>query len=113
MSMAYSLETRAPLLDYCIVKLLYQVDKKLKVPTFRHKGVKHKLNNIMANKLPAEIINRKKQGFEVPLRKWSKEDEFDNILNPNFSSTELNTNMIDSLITENKRAQFDHETLIW
>ena len=44
---------------------------------------------------------------------WFSRYIVDNILNPNFSSTGLNTSMIDNLITENKRAQFDHGTLIW
>ncbi|MDH3795812.1 MAG: asparagine synthase (glutamine-hydrolyzing), partial [Flavobacteriaceae bacterium] len=93
MSMANSLETRAPLLDYRIVELMYQVDKALKMPTYKDKGVKHMLKKIMVNKLPPEILNRKKQGFEVPLREWFKEKEFENVLNTSYSSTAFRPSM--------------------
>lgn len=112
-SMANSLETRAPLLDYRIVELMYQVDKSLKMPTYKDKGVKYMLKSVMTNKLPDEILNRKKQGFEVPLREWFKDKEFDNVLNTNYSSTEFNTPKLKKLIEENKKGQFDHGTLLW
>lgn len=112
-SMANSLETRAPLLDYRIVELMYQVDKSLKMPTYKDKGVKHMLKRTMINKLPKEILNRKKQGFEVPLREWFKDREFENVLNSTYSSTEFNTSMIKKLVEENNRGQFDHGTLLW
>ena len=113
MSMAHSLETRAPLLDYRIVELMYQVDKSIKMPSYTDKGVKQMLKNIMVNKLPAEILDRKKQGFEVPLREWFKEREFENVLNSTHSNKEFNTPMIKKLINENNKGQFDHGTLLW
>lgn len=112
-SMAHSLETRAPLLDYRIVELMYQVDKSLKMPTYTDKGVKYMLKNVMQNKIPDEILNRKKQGFEVPLREWFKDNEFDNVLNTTNSLNFLNQNMIRKLIDENNKGQIDHGTLLW
>ena len=112
-SMASSLETRAPLLDYRIVELMYQVDKSIKMPTYKDEGVKHALKTVMTNKLPTEIINRRKQGFEVPLREWFKDGEFENMLNSSFASTGLNGPMIKTLIAENNKGQFDHGTLLW
>ncbi|MCP4976130.1 MAG: asparagine synthase (glutamine-hydrolyzing) [Maribacter sp.] len=112
-SMANSLETRAPLLDYRIVELMYQVDKSLKMPTYTDKGVKHMLKSVMKNKLPNEILNRRKQGFEVPLREWFKDRVFENVLNSTNSSIALNNTMIKKLIEENNKGQFDHGTLLW
>lgn len=112
-SMANSLETRAPLLDYRIVELMYQVDKSIKMPSYKDKGVKHCLKKVMANKLPSEIVNRRKQGFEVPLREWFKDGEFENMINAGYGNTGLNANMINSLISENNKGQFDHGTLLW
>lgn len=113
MSMASSLETRAPLLDHRIVELMYQVDKKLKMPTYKDTGVKYMLKSVMKNRLPDEILNRKKQGFEVPLREWFKEGEFENVLNSTQPSTFFNEPMIKRLLNENNRGEFDHGTLLW
>lgn len=113
MSMANSLETRAPLLDYRIVELLYQVDKSLKMPTYRHSGVKYLLKKSMKDKLPAEILDRKKMGFEVPLREWFKDNELENLLNTSTSPKGLNTSMIQGLLEENYKGQIDHGTLLW
>ncbi len=112
-SMAHSLETRAPLLDYRIVELMYQVDKSLKMPTYTDKGVKYMLKSVMQHKLPIEILNRKKQGFEVPLREWFKDSEFDNVLNSTNLLNSLNQNMIRKLIEENNKGLVDHGTLLW
>ena len=112
-SMAHSLETRAPLLDYRIVELMYQVDKSLKMPTYTDKGVKYMLKNVMQNKLPDEILNRRKQGFEVPLREWFRDSEFDNVFNAISSSKFLDQNLIKKLIAENHKGQVDHGTLLW
>ncbi|MGB5436862.1 MAG: asparagine synthase-related protein, partial [Maribacter sp.] len=112
-SMANSLETRAPLLDYRIVELMYQVDKSLKMPTYTDKGVKYMLKNAMQNKLPNEILNRRKQGFEVPLREWFKDSEFDNVMNSTNSLKSLNQKMIKNLIEEIQKGKVDHGTLLW
>ena len=112
-SMASSLETRAPLLDHRIVELMYQVDKSLKMPTYTDKGVKYMLKSVMKNKLPKEIINRKKQGFEVPLREWFKDQEFENVLNATQPLSVLNEPMVKKLVEENNKGQFDHGTLLW
>ena len=111
--MAHSLETRAPLLDYRIVELMYQVDKSLKMPTYTDKGVKYMLKSVMQHKLPNEILNRRKQGFEVPLREWFKDGEFDNVLNSTNSLNYLNQNKIRKLIEENNKGLVDHGTLLW
>jgi len=112
-SMANSLETRAPLLDYRIVELMYQVHKSIKMPTYKDSGVKHMLKTVMQNKLPSEIINRRKQGFEVPLREWFKDGEFENMLNTSYTDAGLNEQRIQRIISENNKGRFDHGTLLW
>lgn len=112
-SMAHSLETRAPLLDHRIVELMYQVDKSLKMPTYTDKGVKYMLKSVMQDKLPNEILKRRKQGFEVPLREWFKDNELDNVMNLTNLLNSLNQNMIRKLIEENNKGIVDHGTLLW
>jgi len=66
-SMAYSLETRSPFLSREIVEFSFKIPTDLKI-----KGVttKYLLKKIASKYLPKEIIYRKKQGFEIPLKEW-------------------------------------------
>ncbi len=111
MSMAHSIETRAPFLDHRIVEHLYITDKNVKVP--KVKSVKQVLKSAMQNKLPEEIIYRKKKGFDVPLREWFKDDALGNTLDVEFGDFGLNQNYIKTLISENNSGKADHGTLIW
>ena len=77
------------------------------------KSVKSVLKKSMHGKLPSEIIERKKKGFDVPLREWFKDDSFNKKLNQDLGQFGLNGNMIKQIITENKTGKADHGTLIW
>ncbi len=113
MSMAHSLETRAPFLDHRIVELMYRVSKNIKMPSYKDKGVKNILKKSMANKLPQTIVNRQKKGFDVPLREWFKDDTFDKKMEVDFAESGLNPALIQPLIVENKMGTVDHGTLLW
>lgn len=70
-SMAVSLETRAPLLDYRLAEFLATVPPSLRY----HAGVtKFLLKRAMENVLPREIIYRAKKGFSVPMKSWFRQD---------------------------------------
>jgi asparagine synthase (glutamine-hydrolysing) len=111
MSMAYSIETRAPFLDHRIVEHLYLADKRVKMPGT--KSVKNILKQAMKDLLPAEIIHRRKKGFDVPLREWFKGDAFDRQLNQDFGQFGFNGDLVKNLVAENKQGKADHGTLIW
>jgi asparagine synthase (glutamine-hydrolysing) len=111
MSMAHSLETRAPFLDHRIVEYMYGVDKCVKMP--KVKDVKWVLKQAMRNELPAQIIDRKKKGFDVPLREWFKDDTFNSRLDQDYDQFGLNSELIKKLVAENKQGKADHGTLIW
>jgi len=66
-SMAVALETRAPLLDYRLAEFMSTVPEKLR---YRNGVSKYLLKEAMRDKLPAEIIDREKMGFDVPLKHW-------------------------------------------
>jgi asparagine synthase (glutamine-hydrolysing) len=66
-SMAHSLETRAPFLDYRIIELLASVSMRLKLNGFERKTI---LRRTIAKKLPAELLTASKRGFAVPLYQW-------------------------------------------
>jgi asparagine synthase (glutamine-hydrolysing) len=70
MSMAHSLEVRAPFLDHRLAELVNQVKFDVKLPGGRQKYL---LRKLMERFLPAEFLWRRKQGFCVPLGFWFKE----------------------------------------
>ena len=67
MSMANSLEVRVPFLDYKIVNFAFSIPETFKVDGKMKKKI---LQDTFRDILPAEIYNRPKQGFEVPLLRW-------------------------------------------
>ena len=66
-SMACSLEARAPFLDYRLVEYALSLPQGLKIAGRRGK---HVLREAVRPFVPAEIVDRAKQGFSVPLPRW-------------------------------------------
>jgi asparagine synthase (glutamine-hydrolysing) len=71
MSMAHSLEVRAPFLDHRIAELVNRVPFSIKLRGGRTKNI---LKEAMRRYFPADFIDRPKQGFTLPLAAWFKED---------------------------------------
>ena len=67
MTMANSLEARVPFLDHNLVQKTIDLPKKIKV---KKNELKVLLKDIVKGLLPYEILNRKKQGFGLPLKEW-------------------------------------------
>lgn len=67
MTMANSIEGRAPYLDHHLVEYVSNLPTAFKIDGCHTKTV---LKEIASHILPAEIVFRKKHGFEIPLRKW-------------------------------------------
>lgn len=70
-SMAFSLETRAPLMDYRV----YEFSRR--IPTdFKFKGNNQKriLKDILYSYVPKEIFDRPKSGFTMPFKEWFRKD---------------------------------------
>ena len=74
MSMANSLETRAPLLDYRVVEYAAQIPAALKL---HGKEKKYILKNAFERMLPDDVLYRKKMGFSVPLAQWLRNELFE------------------------------------
>src|SRR5690554_5668055 len=71
MSMANSLETRAPLLDYRVVEFAANIPSRLKL---HGKDKKHILKKAFSGMLPQDVLYRKKMGFSVPLADWLRQE---------------------------------------
>lgn len=67
-SMLNSLETRVPLLDLKLIDYAFSTGRHFDALT-----LKKQLKTLAQSFLPADIINRKKKGFGIPLTAWSKD----------------------------------------
>ena len=112
MSMANSLETRLPFLDYRLIEFMVHVDKDIKMQGWERKSV---LRNTIGKKLPQSLLSASKKGFGIPLREWFKEDFFKDTINNNLSSLNeiLNSSVLIKLVQENKFGQKDNGNFIW
>ena len=70
-SMFNSLEVRSPFLDTRVVDLVNGVPFKLKFSGLKTKYI---LKRLMSDKLPREIVFRRKKGFGIPLAEWINGD---------------------------------------
>ena len=71
MSMATSLETRAPFLDVNLMELAYSIPSELKI---RNGERKYILKQALRDVLPPEILRRPKEGFSIPMKNWLRGD---------------------------------------
>ncbi|MFC1836832.1 asparagine synthase-related protein [Thermodesulfobacteriota bacterium] len=67
MSMAVALEGRVPFLDHKFVELVLSIPTDIKVKKNRQKYI---LKRAVQGLIPDWVINRRKQGFWVPIHEW-------------------------------------------
>lgn len=70
-SMGCSLEARVPVLNAMVVDLATRLPIDLKLRRFTRKYL---LRKAVVGRLPAEIINRPKKGFGIPVSKWFRSE---------------------------------------
>lgn len=85
MSMANSLEVRSPFLDYKVVDFAFGLPAEYKISN----GLKKRIvQDAFRPMLPEELYNRPKQGFEIPLLGWFRNELWglinDDLLNRSF-----------------------------
>lgn len=71
MSMAHSLELRAPFCDHQLIEESLRLSPRMKIPGHHLKGL---LKAAFADVLPAEVLSHRKQGFMIPLGRWLRTD---------------------------------------
>ena len=71
MSMATSLETRAPFLDGDLMELAFSMPGHLKIRNGERKWI---LKQAMKGTLPESILNRRKEGFSIPMKNWLRRE---------------------------------------
>ena len=71
MSMATSLETRAPFLDAAVMELAFSMPGDLKIRDGDRKWI---LKRAMRGILPERILTRRKEGFSIPMKNWLRRE---------------------------------------
>ena len=111
MSMAYSIETRLPFLDYRLIEFMAKVDKTVKLQKWELKSI---LKKTIGKNLPLKLMKAPKKGFRVPVREWFKSKELNKILYNSVSKNKfINKNKLKQIINENETGEYDHGNLLW
>jgi asparagine synthase (glutamine-hydrolysing) len=114
-SMNFGLETRLPFLDTDIFEFSRNLPIKNKINGSNGKWI---LKEISKKYLPTEIIERKKMGFSIPLRKWIEKNiqkievNFDKN-SERFMDINIDTNVISKYLNEHKNGYKDWSNCIW
>jgi asparagine synthase (glutamine-hydrolysing) len=113
--MAHSIESRVPLLDNHVIDFAATLPLRTKIQN----GVRKVLLKQVASRiLPPEIINRRKQGFGVPVGVWfrgSLRSTFSDVLRSQRARERgyFNQRFIDRLLAEHLSGVRDHSTRLW
>ena len=115
MSMAASLETRPPFLDYRLVELAFDLPSSVKV---RDRTTKWVLKQVAHRYLPADVVDRPKVGFKVPLDQWFRHGlrdmAFDLLEGPSsYVGQQFDRNVVKRLLSDHVRGDRDEESRIW
>jgi asparagine synthase (glutamine-hydrolysing) len=115
MSMATSLEVRVPLLDHKLIDFVTRVPASLKLAGTE---TKHLLKRVARDLIPAEILDRPKQGFGIPLEQWINEQLRDQIRETlreprTRQRGYVNSAYVDLLLDEHHKGRRDHSFPLW
>jgi asparagine synthase (glutamine-hydrolysing) len=115
MSMAHSIESRVPLLDNEVIEFAWTIPAAFKIANGRRK---HILKEAVRGLLPAEILDRRKQGFGVPLGVWFRgglTDVFSDVLRSPLARQRgfFEARFVDRLLDEHLAGRRDHTLRLW
>lgn len=111
-SMYNSLEVRVPFLDTDVVEYAFSLPIEYKITRNSQKRI---LKHAFADRLPEAILQRNKQGFDMPIGEWFKNelaDEFRNTLN-RLDTELLDTHSILNTFEKHQTGNSDHEKFLW
>ena len=114
MSMANSLEVRAPFLDYRIIEFAASLPSDWKIKGENKKII---LRKAFSRLLPAGVLNRAKHGFTVPLDIWFRGDlkplAEECLFKQNALAEYLSIPTVQRLWQEHQSKSRDHGTILW
>lgn len=114
-TMAHSVEGRSPLLDHHLMEFAASLPASLKL---RGANGKHLLKAALRRDLPPEILDRRKMGFGVPLRRWFR-DELRELPREVLLASDarvhryVKPSAIEWLISEHQGGRYDQSLRLW
>lgn len=114
-SMANGLEVRPPFLDHDLVDLAFQIPPNLKV---RSRTTKYLLRKVSEGIVPPSILDRKKQGFAIPVAAWLHgplRERMDAILADRdfWESFGMRADVLTRFYDEHLSSKINHARLMW
>jgi asparagine synthase (glutamine-hydrolysing) len=114
-SMAVSLEARVPLLDHKLIEFVTRIPAGMKMAGIE---TKHIFKQAVTGLIPAEILNRPKQGFGVPLELWINRQLRsrirDTLSDPRTQQRGyVSRSHIQVLLSEHENGRRDHSMALW
>jgi asparagine synthase (glutamine-hydrolysing) len=115
MSMAHSLELRAPFCDHEVVEESLRIPSGVKLPGFHLKAL---LKAAFADVLPPRVLSHRKQGFMIPLGRWLRTDlrnPMEDLLSPDRVRTRglFIPDAIEALKREHSSQVRSHSDRLW
>ena len=115
MSMAHSLEVRAPLLDYTLIEYVASIPPALKL---RDSVSKYLFRKMAARFLPASVFAKPKQGFGVPTGAWFQQElrrhARERLLDPRaLERGYFQRRVVERVLDLHEAGQRDYGTWIW
>ena len=115
MSMAHSLELRAPFCDHRVIEESLRIPPAVKIPGLRLKGL---LKAAFADVLPPPVLSHQKQGFMIPLGRWLRTDLRDimeDLLSPERVRARglLSPSVVEDLKREHLAGTRSHSDRLW
>ena len=115
MSMGASIENRPPFLDHELVELAFRVDSSMKVKGMSGKWL---IKEIARKHLPANIVDRNKTGFKVPLDEWFRgglKDYIHDLLlgRDSFVSSYFDRRVIELMLANHQKRRLNEELRLW
>jgi asparagine synthase (glutamine-hydrolysing) len=107
-TMLHGLEARAPFLDLDFVNLARRIPAAWK---FRGGQTKYILKKALAPVLPADVLQRPKKGFGVPVGAWFKDATLD--LPSSGSIAGLDTDFFQQKLAAHRAGRADQRALLW
>ena len=114
-SMAVSLEARVPLLDHKLIEFVTRIPAGMKMAGLE---TKHVFKQAVSDLIPAEILNRPKQGFGVPIEQWINRQLRsrirDTLSDPRTQQRGyVSRSHVEVLLGEHESGRRDHSMALW